>query len=100
MFDSGRTMAFIPIGLDDYVAKYVERNLSARPDELRMRLLAALADFRSGVRCWCGAPIWVIGSAEVGNACFTCITGAAVPTGDYELREAARGRRGAPGSGD
>ena len=93
-------MAFVPIALDDYVTKYAERNRSARPDELRTRLLAALADFRSGARCGCGAPIWVIGSAEVGNACFTCITGEAEPTGDYELREAARGRRGAPRHGD
>ena len=84
-------MAFVPIGLDDYAAKYAHRNPKSRPEEVRSRLLAALGDFRSGVRCRCRAPICVIGSAEVGNACFTCVTGEAVPTGDYELREALTG---------
>jgi len=30
----------------------------------------------------------VIGSAFVGNACFTCITGEADPSDDYEIAEA------------
>jgi hypothetical protein len=30
----------------------------------------------------------VIGSAETGHACFTCITGEADPSEDYEIAEA------------
>jgi hypothetical protein len=40
------------------------------------------------VTCRCGNPIWVIGSAVVGNACFTCITGEALPDDDFEIDEA------------
>ncbi len=84
-------MAFVSISSDDYVAKYAHGNRHSPPEEVRSRLLAALSDSRSGVRCGCGAPIWVVGSAEVGNACFTCITGESVPTQDYGLREALPG---------
>jgi hypothetical protein len=51
-------------------------------------LRSALASARAGARCECGGPIWVIGSAEVGLSCFTCITGEADPSDDYEIAEA------------
>jgi hypothetical protein len=38
----------------------------------------------------------VIGSAELGNACFTCITGDVDPSEDYEIA-AACDKRAAPG---
>jgi hypothetical protein len=44
--------------------------------------------YQAGARCHCGEPIWVIGSAEAGHACFTCITGEADPSEDYEIAEA------------
>lgn len=47
-----------------------------------------LADYQAGARCDCGEPIWVIGSAETGHMCFTCITGEADPSEDYEIAEA------------
>ena len=50
-------------------------------------LQAALKAYRQGIRCSCGEPIWVIGASQVGNMCFTCITGEAYPEDDYELRE-------------
>ncbi len=56
--------------------------------EIETGLEAALKDYKSGVKCDCGNPIWVIGSAITGNACFTCITGEAVPDSDYEIDEA------------
>jgi hypothetical protein len=40
------------------------------------------------VKLRCGEPIWVIGSAEAGNACFTSITGDTEPSEDYEIAEA------------
>ena len=45
-------------------------------------------EFYCDERCACGARIWVIGSAEAGNGCFTCITGDAWPRADYEIDEA------------
>jgi len=52
-----------------------------------------VADARQGARCYCGAPIWAIGSAVVGNACFPCITGEADPSSDYEIDEVLKARR-------
>ena len=33
----------------------------------------------------CGNDIWIIGSASVGNSCFTCITGENYPIDDFEI---------------
>ena len=40
------------------------------------------------IKCHCGNDIWVIGSAMVGNSCFTCITGESRPSDDDELESA------------
>ena len=69
--------------------KYVELHLRANPGtdraDLIRRLDYAIDAHRKGVRCQCRAPIWIIGSAEAGLACFTCITGEATPDNDYEI---------------
>jgi hypothetical protein len=84
-------MVFAPIEVDDYIALHMSRN----PDEDRAGLLSrlhlALDAHRAGERCNCGNPIWVIGSAAAGHACFVCISGEADPDGDYEIAEACRG---------
>jgi hypothetical protein len=76
---------FTPIRLEDYV----ELRLRANPDTKRAEVIARLEDaidaYQKDVRCQCGARIWIIGSAEAGLACFTCITGEAVPDSDYEI---------------
>lgn len=82
-------MGFTPITFD----KYVELHMKANPGEDRNRFVRqlhqTLAAFKAGARCFhCGAPIWVIGSSQTGLACFTCITGEADPSEDYELQEA------------
>lgn len=76
---------FIPIALDDYIEKHVQINPEVSRKEIRARLECAIAEHRAGKRCSCGEVIWVIGSAEAGLSCFTCITGEACPSGDYEL---------------
>ncbi len=81
-------MAFVPIGIDDYVTKFLAGNPGSERSEVTARLKETLSDFKAGARCSCGAPIWVIGSAEAGNACFTCITGEPHPEEDYEIAEA------------
>ena len=86
-------MAFVPIGIDDYVTKFLASNPGNKRSEVTARLKETLERFIAGARCTCGAPIWVIGSAQAGHACFTCITGESYPEGDYEIADAcARGK--------
>ncbi|WP_339925623.1 hypothetical protein [uncultured Cyclobacterium sp.] len=92
-------MEFTPISIKEYVKKHLKNNPSENEKDLRKRLEAALADYKEGVKCSCGNDIWVIGSATVGNSCFTCITGESDPNNDYEIESAiikrisVRGRR-------
>ena len=79
---------FQPIGLDEYVEEFLKSNPNEQRDKVVARLRDALDAYSRDVRCNCGAPIWVIGSAEAGYACFTCITGEAMPDNDYELDQA------------
>jgi len=92
-------MGFIPISINKYVKKHLKSNPSENEKDLRKRLNLALKSYQNGERCSCGNDIWVIGSASVGNSCFTCITGEGYPTDDYEIdlalkkRESTKGRR-------
>jgi hypothetical protein len=92
-------MGFVPITFDKYIAKHLESNSSTKEVDLRNHLRSALNDYKNGIKCSCGNDIWVIGSASVGNSCFTCITGESYPTDDYEIdsainkRENTKGRR-------
>lgn len=79
---------FTPIKLEAYIELHLKNNPSFSREETKEGLISALNDHKRGVRCNCGNPIWVIGSAMVGNACFTCITGEPNPDEDYELDEA------------
>ena len=80
---------FIPISPKQYIKLYLKDNPGTDEKEVTEELMEALKAYRSGVRCNCGNPIWVVGSAAVGwNACFTCITGEAIPDDDYEIDEA------------
>jgi hypothetical protein len=80
-----RKRGFIPIRLQDYVKLHLRANPGTNRDELIEQLRSAMDAHRKGLRCRCGAPIWMIGSSQVGLACFTCITGEAMPDDDYEL---------------
>ena len=55
--------------------------------ELIAALRESLAAKKNGARCMiCGAPIWAAGSAITGtNMCFTCTTGEADDSEDYEI---------------
>jgi hypothetical protein len=81
-------MSLVPIELREYVRLHMKSNRGETADEVTRQLQRALAAYKAGTRCHCGAPIWVIGSAVAGNACFTCITGDANPSEDYEIAEA------------
>jgi len=80
-----RKTEFIPISLERYVELYLRDNRGVDREDLVRRLRYAMDAHARGARCHCGEPIWIIGSAEVGLSCFTCITGEAVPDGDYEI---------------
>lgn len=92
-------MGFVAISIDKYIKKHLDNNPSEDEGDLRTRLDSALENYKNGVKCSCGNDIWVIGSASVGNSCFTCITGESQPDSDYEIdtaikkRENKRGQR-------
>jgi hypothetical protein len=81
---------FVPISIQDYVRLHLASNSGVDRDDLIARLRSALEAVRAGARCECGERAWVIGSAEVGMSCFTCITGEAMPDDDYEIDETLR----------
>ncbi|HBA84320.1 MAG TPA: hypothetical protein DCZ95_09530 [Verrucomicrobia bacterium] len=79
---------FTPIGMNEYIEKHLENNHGTKRTEIEDGLKTALRAYKAGMKCACGNPIWVIGSALAGNACFTCITGEAHPDCDFEIDEA------------
>jgi hypothetical protein len=81
-------MSFKPISISEYIKKYQKNNPNDDGEALRNRLKIALSDYNNGVKCNCGNDIWVIGSASVGNQCFTCITGESQPNADFEIESA------------
>lgn len=81
-------MGFVPIEIDAYVSLHMASNPGESARALRTRLVAALEAKRAGRSCACGAPIWVVGSATAGIACFTCITLESTPHGDFEIADA------------
>jgi dihydrofolate reductase len=68
-------MILTPIKLPDYVRLHLKSNRGSKEAEVTAELQSALAAYKAGKRCSCGAPIWVIGSSQTGHMCFTCITG-------------------------
>jgi len=76
---------FIAIALDDYIEKHLRANPEVSREGIKARLEFAIAAHRAGKRCSCGAEIWIVGSAEAGLSCFTCITGETHPSNDYEI---------------
>lgn len=87
---------FTPIPLDDYVKMHLRSNPGVDRTDLTKRLQYAIDASKRGVRCHCGAPIWIIGSAEAGLSCFSCITGESEPDSDYEIDVPARGTATGP----
>lgn len=79
---------FRPVSVDQFIKQYLHNNKGADSDTVRAGVEDALAAFRQGVRCACGNPLWVAGSAVAGYGCFRCITGSAQPDGDPEIAEA------------
>ena len=82
---------FVPVRINQFVKQYLRNNKDADGDTVRADVEDALAAWRQGVRCACGKPLWVAGSAVAGYGCFSCITGTAEPDGDPEIDAACEG---------
>lgn len=74
-----------PISLERYVELHLQANRGTDREDLLRRFRYAIEAHERGVRCDCGEEIWIVGSAEVGLSCFTCITEESVPDDDYEI---------------
>ena len=81
------TNSFHPISIKDYAELFIKSNPGGNKLEAEIRLRNALHYALSGAVCSCGNPIWVVGAAEAGLFCFTCITGEALPDEDFEIDE-------------
>jgi len=73
------------VQLKDYIELHKRANPQANRAELQRQLEFAIGAYRAGAHCRCGSPIWIIGSAQAGLGCFTCITGQPNPAHDYEI---------------
>jgi hypothetical protein len=78
---------FSPISIGDFLKAHKKNNPTEDIKAYRTALEQAVQAKKSGAVCsQCGSPIWAIGTATVGwNGCFTCITGEADSSEDYEI---------------
>lgn len=79
---------WIPITIDEYVKIHLKKNPNENEKVLRVRIEAALDDYKKGVKCQCGKDIWIVGSASTPFGCFSCLTGRDYPGGEYEIDDA------------
>ncbi|WP_085505215.1 hypothetical protein [Thalassobacillus devorans] len=78
----------VPISIDSYVNKHCKSNPGEEPNKLKKRLKEAVNNKKNGASCFnCGQEIWAIGSAIAYQGCFSCITGEADGSEDYEIDE-------------
>jgi hypothetical protein len=76
---------WIPVTIDEFVKIHLHENPTENEKVLRVRIEAALDDYKNGIKCQCGKDIWIVGSASSPSGCFNCITGRDFPAGDYEI---------------
>ncbi len=78
----------VPISLEDYVKKHCKRNPDENPAQFKKALKQAVKAKKDGATCAnCGQEIWALGSAVAFQGCFSCITGEADSSVDYEIDE-------------
>lgn len=77
-----------PVSIEKFVKIYLKKNPSDKENVIRVRIEAAMDNYKNGVKCHCGKDIWIVGSVSHPFACFSCITGKAHPRGDYEIDSA------------
>lgn len=80
----------IPVSIKEFAEKTIRANPNEyKKAELMASLKEALAAKQNGAKCpICGSPIWAAGSAVSGSyMCFSCMTGEADDSEDYEITE-------------
>lgn len=77
----------VPISIDKFVTLYIKSNQKDNKQGLIRSLQAAVSAKQDGASCsQCHQPIWAVGTAIAGwNTCFTCLTGEADHSDDYEI---------------
>lgn len=77
----------VPISVKKFAEMTVKNNRDMKKGELIIALNEALKRKNNGAECiCCGSPIWAAGSAIVEmDLCFSCITGEADDSDDYEI---------------
>jgi hypothetical protein len=78
-------MEFNNISIEEFVEQTIKKNPEMNSDDLFKDLEEFKKRKFKGELCHCGNPIWIIGSALSGKACFTCITGESDYSDDYEI---------------
>ena len=78
---------FVPIYIEEFADSTMKNNKGYNRKELIRTLEETLQAKKAGATCIiCGAPIWAAGSAITGTyMCFTCTTGEADNSEDYEI---------------
>jgi hypothetical protein len=76
---------FEKISVNRFIKEYKTINPKADINSLKESLLHFRHLKAKGEKCRCGNPVWAIGSAISGRGCFTCITGEADCSNDYEI---------------
>lgn len=78
----------IPISIDKFIKDYIKINSGENELQVRKRLQDSVKRKKEGAVCTiCGQPIWAIGSSIAFEGCFSCITGEADDSEDYEIDE-------------
>lgn len=77
------------ITINEFADKYLAANKGEKRADVVKALKDALARKKNGKKCcMCGAPIWAAGCAFAGaDMCFSCMTGEADSSEDYEITE-------------
>lgn len=76
---------FIPKSIPDLAQMLFESN-GGEVNEWQIKLEVAADLKRRRQTCMCGNPIWAVGSVLAGSSmCYTCITGSADPSDDFEI---------------
>lgn len=77
----------VPISIDKFVASYIKNNPKETRQDIINSLKAAITAKQDGACCsQCGQPIWAVGTAIARwDVCFSCLTGEADDSEDYEI---------------
>ncbi|MEK3885331.1 hypothetical protein [Paenibacillus sp. PL2-23] len=76
-----------PISIEKFVTLYLQSNPNENRQDMLKKLRLAVTAKHEGTCCiQCAEPIWAVGTAIAGwNVCFTCLTGEADDSKDYEV---------------